>query len=108
MQEIKRYTYQNLVDKYGKPIFEYEILSKDYVMTFDEELQDKPYKVAVFSNFKNALGFTVCATYGRSENSEWHINSGDKWVIKQLLKEKALWILQQARQEVEPKSDCFV
>jgi hypothetical protein len=85
LEEIKRYTYKDLIDKYGKPVFEHEFLPKDYIMTFEEEISDKPYKVAIFSNLKNALGFTICATYGRSEESEWHINAGDKWTIKQML-----------------------
>ena len=80
-----RYTYEKLIEKYGNPIIEYEIVPIEFLMSFEDEAAEKPYKVAIFKNIKNILGFTVCATYQQKENPEWYINAGSKWLIKYLI-----------------------
>lgn len=84
------FTFEELVSKYGEPILKYDIMNTFSSYSIEDDIAEKPYKVAVFNNLKNPLGITICATYNSVENSQWHVNAGDKWLVKMMLTDKNL------------------
>lgn len=74
--------YELWIERFGDPILKIDVFDEQKEMTFEQELADMPYKIAVFNNPKNQIGMTVCAKY-----ADWHMNCGEKWLIKYLFEE---------------------
>lgn len=74
-------TYENLIERYGKPILELDLI-KNREMTIEEENDGMPSKISIFKNIKNQIGYTICSKY-----SEWHINDCAIWALKYILDE---------------------
>lgn len=72
--------FEELIERYGQPLKVLEII-KDRETTIDEDIREKPHKIAIFKNKKNYFGITVCAGFGL-KNTRWNINYGKDWAIK--------------------------